>query len=397
MILAGAGIPTGRSVSTLARTIDLPSTILDYLGLAPVMGTGRSLRDSIEGRENAAREAYAESLYGFHHLGFSPLYALESGGHRFIDAPRRELYDVELDPGETKDLLQEKRAVSRDMLRALTDLRSRLETAEPEELSVDAETREKLASLGYLPSRAPAKTAGESLPDPKDQMTLFRQIQEAQDRRTRKDCAGVQKSLGAIRKTAPAIPLVYELAASCQLELGQWESAAATAKEALARGFESAAFHRDLGVAALRQGKAQEAEREFRIALALDETSVVVRHHLGDTLRGQRRDEEAIRAYRDALALNPRYAYSWNGLGMSLARGGKNQEALAAFRKVVELEPEEPGGIFNLAVQLERTAAREEALRLYRRFLEISSDEKFARERARAREALKAQSQPNRW
>lgn len=180
MILAGAGIPRGRSISTLARTIDLPATILDYLGLAADMGSGRSLRPLVEGEEDPPRAAYAESLYGFHHLGFSPLYALESENHRFIDAPRRELYDVGLDPGETRDLLQEKRSVSRELLQALTELRSSLETGDPAELGVDTETEVKLRSLGYLSSRAPAK-GGEPLPDPKDQMELFRRIQEAQD------------------------------------------------------------------------------------------------------------------------------------------------------------------------------------------------------------------------
>ncbi len=389
LILAGASVPEGRSVSTLARTIDLPATILDYLGLAPDLGSGRSLRALIEGKDDPPRTAYAESLYGFHHLGFSPLYALESENHRFIDAPRRELYDLDVDPGETRDVLQEKRSASRELFRALRELRSSLDTSDTTELALDAETREKLASLGYLPSRASAAKVGENLPDPKDQIILFRRIQEAQDRKLRKDCAGVLELIESIRKTGPPIPLVYELVASCHLEMGQWESAAAAAKEALNRGLESPAFHRDLGVAALRRGKPGDAEREFKIALALDEANVVIRHHLGDALRAQRRDEEAVRTYREALELNPRYVYSWNGLGMSLARGGKSQEAIEAFRKVVELDPGEPGGVFNLAVQLDRTGAREEALSLYRRFLEISTDARFSRERARARDALK--------
>jgi arylsulfatase A-like enzyme/Flp pilus assembly protein TadD len=394
MILAGPGLPGGRSISTLSRTIDLPATILDYLGLPPALGSGRSLRSAIEGKDEPSRVAYAESLYGFHHLGFSPLYALETGRHRFIEAPRRELYDVELDPGETRDILQQERSVSRELSRALTELRSSLETGGSEELTLDEETREKLASLGYLPSRVPGRSSGESLPDPKDQMALFHRIQEAQDQKHRNDCAGVLETLRTLRETGPPIPLVYELLASCHLELGRWETAAAVANEALAKGFESAVFHRDLGVAALRQGKPKDAEREFRLALALEETSVVSRHQLGDALRAQRRDDEAIRAYRDALALNPRYVYSWNGLGMSLARVGDSASAVEAFRKVVELDPAEPGGLFNLAVQLERTGAREEAQALYRRFLEISTEAKFPRERARAREALKEPARP---
>jgi len=398
LILAGGSIPRGREVSGLARTIDLPSTILDYLGLARDLGSGRSLRPLIEGKPEPPRTAYGESLYGLHHLGFSPLYALESGDHRFIDAPRRELYDVANDPGETRDLLQERRSVSRELFRALTELRSSFETSSTAELALDAETREKLASLGYLASGAAASRSGESLPDPKDQMELFHRIQQAQDRKTRNDCGAVLESLGAIRKAGTSIPVVYELLASCHLELGQWESATAAAKEALSRGIESSTLHRDLGLAALRQEKPVEAEREFRIALALDPANVVAHHQLGDALRAQRRDEEAASAYREALALNPRYVFAWNGLGMTLARGGRNEDALQAFRKVAELDPTEPRGIFNLAVQLDRTGARAEALDLYRRFLEISTEAGFPRERARAREALESTApRPKGW
>jgi tetratricopeptide (TPR) repeat protein len=390
LILSGGGIPPGGAVSSLTRTIDLPATILDYLGVAFDLGSGRSLRALIEGKDEGPRTAYAESLYGLHHLGFSPLYALESGTHRFIDAPRRELYDVEADPGETRDVLQERRSVSRELFRALTELRSSLGTAATAELTLDDETREKLSSLGYLTSHPPANRTGESLPDPKDQMALFRRLQEAQDRKMQNDCDAVLETLAEIREKGTSVPLVYELVASCHLEMGQWESAVTAAKEALARGIESSALHRDLGVAALRQGKPVDAERELRIALALDEANVVARHLLGDALRAQRRDEEAARAYQGALALNPRYVFAWNGLGISLARRGEDGEALQAFRKVVELDPKEPRGLFNLAAQLDRTGARDEALALYRRFLDISTEAEFPRERARAKEALKA-------
>jgi len=389
LILAGGGVPRGRAVSGLSRTIDLPATILDYLGIALDLGSGRSLRALMEGKDDPPRTAYAESLYGLHQLGFSPLYALESGNHRFIDAPRRELYDLETDPGETRDLLQERRSVSRELFGALTELRSSLDTASTTELALDDETRGKLSSLGYLTARAPANRPGESLPDPKDQMAVFRRIQEARDRKVQNDCEAVLETLAKIREKATSIPVVYELVASCHLEMGQWERATAAAKEALARGIESSALHQDLGVAALRQGNPVDAEREFRLALALDEANVVAHHRLGDALRAQRRDEEAARAYRRALALNPRYVFAWNGLGMSLARGGKDDEALQAFRKVVELDPKEPRGFFNLAVELDRTGARDEALALYRRFLDISTDAEFPRERARAGEALK--------
>ena len=59
------------------------------------------------------------------------------------------LYDLASDPGETRDLYREGDPEAAELL-ALLDQLAAMPRAEGDEIGVDAETRERLRSLGYL-------------------------------------------------------------------------------------------------------------------------------------------------------------------------------------------------------------------------------------------------------
>src|SRR6266849_574713 len=74
------------------RGIDIPPVV-----------QGRSLLPLARG-SRLDLAALSETWYPRHHFGWSELVALRDGRYKFIAAPRRELYDIETDPGETRDL-----------------------------------------------------------------------------------------------------------------------------------------------------------------------------------------------------------------------------------------------------------------------------------------------------
>ena len=84
-----------RVSRTVARSIDVLPTLVDYAGLPrPSDVDGRSLRPAADGHEMTDAPSYAESLYPELELGWAPLYAWRVGGLKFIKAPRPELYDL---------------------------------------------------------------------------------------------------------------------------------------------------------------------------------------------------------------------------------------------------------------------------------------------------------------
>jgi type IV pilus assembly protein PilF len=99
-----------------------------------------------------------------------------------------------------------------------------------------------------------------------------------------------------------------------------------------AKDRKTADIHHDLGVEALRAGRAPEALKEFDAALALDPDFPEAHRGRGLVLDlGFGHRDEAEKAYRRALALRPSYPEAYNDLGQLLARSGRYDDAVAAF------------------------------------------------------------------
>src|SRR5205823_477854 len=145
-----------RVVSEPARHIDVLPTVLDALNIrAPDGLPGRSLMPAATGRrapDDTARRAepvtYFEALSGTLNRGWAPLFGIAIGRFKYIDLPIPELYDVEDDPHELRNLAggQPRRVDDmRAALRALAPAGRRVEGR-----AEDPETRERLRSLGYF-------------------------------------------------------------------------------------------------------------------------------------------------------------------------------------------------------------------------------------------------------
>ena len=81
-------------------TTDLLPTVLDLLDIAPPAALAkRSLRGYLAGTNENGRLVFSETDYPLR-FGWAPLRAVRSGGFKFIEAPRPELYDLGKDPGE---------------------------------------------------------------------------------------------------------------------------------------------------------------------------------------------------------------------------------------------------------------------------------------------------------
>jgi arylsulfatase A-like enzyme len=168
----------GRRVSEPVRIVDVMPTVLDLLGqsAAPAID-GQTLVPLMTGAARASRlEVYSESRYGLDRFGWSPLSALREGRFKVILAPRPELYDLDADPNESSNLYQQRADLAASMTRRLRTL-TRPAQAAPTSSPGDAETRARLAALGYVAASSPASgNAAPTLADPKDRIDLYKQL-----------------------------------------------------------------------------------------------------------------------------------------------------------------------------------------------------------------------------
>jgi choline-sulfatase len=161
-------------VEAQVQTTDVLPTVLDLLDIAaPAALAKRSLRGEFaEGKEND-RLVFGETDYPLR-FGWAPLRAVRSGGFKFIEAPRPELYDLGKDPGELKNEYEPWNPTVQHLRAELTSSAMRPPRASASSGTASSKTLNELRALGYLgPADAQSSTNVpelSSLPDPKDKI-----------------------------------------------------------------------------------------------------------------------------------------------------------------------------------------------------------------------------------
>jgi len=147
-------VPAGRRIDSLVQLNDLAPSILEWLHLPiPQTMSGISLLPALRG-ESPREYAYSEFiLYGDERLSY------REGSWKLILGPEleeAELYDLDVDPGETVNLRQERPKIFQRLARGLqaVETRSRklgqAQAGQTSPVTVDEETRRELRALGYI-------------------------------------------------------------------------------------------------------------------------------------------------------------------------------------------------------------------------------------------------------
>jgi arylsulfatase A-like enzyme len=171
-----------RRVDSAVRLVDVMPTILDMLDLPQPTGNGVSLTELMNGRRRHLDvDVYAESLYP-QRFGWSPLRAVRSGRFKLIDAPRPEVYDLDRDPFEERNIHHERRALAKALAARVNVLAtgSRQPAIQNSPAPILREVEARLAALGYVGSSAGGEPQRDApLPDPKDCLHTLWQEQDS--------------------------------------------------------------------------------------------------------------------------------------------------------------------------------------------------------------------------
>jgi Flp pilus assembly protein TadD len=353
-LLAGPGVPAGERKRGIARTRDLLPTLLGRLGVPAPAG--------LDGTDLFARppavESYAESVYPAT-FGWAPLHAFRLGRFKRIEAPRPELYDLEADPGETHNLLEQHPQEAGRLKAALATFRAqeRASTA----TATDPEVAERLKALGYVAS-APAVVADATArPDPKDVLPQFRAFEEASWAAARGDHAAAVRGLAPLVAGDPRNAVFRRGLAASLRQLGRDEEAVSVLAtlDSVSAG-DAVAWH-ERAVSLAQAGRVEAAIESEKRAIALNASLPEPFVHLGVLEAGRGRIADALRAFETATLLDPNNAIAWNNRGNALSALGRTSEAEDAYRKASALAPDDPDPRNGLGVLLVRAGRLAEA------------------------------------
>ena len=332
LILSGPGVPAGRSVNRAVGTRALASTLLALLGFdAEARAFGHGLHFGASAKGVAASPVYSEASMPASAYGWSPLRAATDERYRLIVAPRPELYDLAIDPEESRNLFGDRADAAGRLRRAIAEAERSTRIATPAPAA--AELAESLRRLGYL-SGSSSRADGM---DPKDGIFLLLEFEQARNwTRQGRNREAVGKLRDLVRRSPGNVPFLSRLG---EAEVAVGETAA--------------------GLATFRQAVALNPELDF------------LHSHIAKLYAGAGRLTEAREEYEAALALNPRSAPAWLGLAEIASREGPASEELRLLRRG-EAAGTNSAAIFARLAQVELPAGdlaearrhAEEALRL---------------------------------
>jgi choline-sulfatase len=382
LVVRGPGVKPGTRLVGLARTIDLFPTIIELTGLAggETSTSGRSLAPGLSGTKLEEAPSFAESLVPLLHYGWSDLRAIRDGRWKYILAPKPELYDLENDPGELKNLVDADPAKASAM-RASLETRMRAEKAAVgaaglTKPAVSPEQLERLGALGYVGPGRPVspKSSGANGTkadgrgtgsDPKDKLADYKALSGL-----------MQQALVALRGGRPAeavAPLqavakrgidTYEshfYLARAYAGVSRWREAAAEYERALARLPGDIEAWRGLGMSRVGLNDGRGAVAAFDKLVALAPRDPVALMQLGESYRDVARYQDAARVIREAPAIDPKPAQYWNSLGTVLGASGQMADAERAFAEAASREPTNGMYAYNHGLALHGLGRKDEA------------------------------------
>jgi arylsulfatase A-like enzyme/tetratricopeptide (TPR) repeat protein len=371
----------GRRVPAPVQHIDLVPTILDMAGAPEVSGLrGRRLRPVLESATGSLPEPgfYAEAFYSRYHFGWSELYSLTDARYRFIKAPRPELYDLQSDPRERRNLASERPQAVTAARAAVDRLLAGARPTEPARVS--AEDLQRLQALGYIGTQVADPTApGDALPDPKDKAGVLGQMQLAASLAGRRDFdAAIEKLQGVVAQD-PGIKDAWLQLGVLLARAGRYGDSLDAFKRQVALDPNDANSFVSVAGVLVRLDRLAEAQANAEMALAKASGDARARTSACEVLAKiafERRNDAAARRYALlAQEADPGFPLPAFVEGRILHRDRRFEEALARFQEAVrqvaghpftipELHYYEGDTLANLAREEEAVAAFQRELRL---------------------------------
>jgi choline-sulfatase len=373
----------GRRVSDTVRSIDILPTALELLGIASSEHLeGTSVVPLMTGsKKELGLAAYSEAVYPRFHFGWSDLRALTAGRYKYVAAPRPELYDLQQDPKETRNIYGERQALGDRLNQELVALEARMSAstaaAAPKPAAeVDPEARERLAALGYVGTFVTSTSSDRAgLADPKDKIQLFNLMTQA--RETSRHDPESEQGLHALQHVVDEDPNVIDawfMMGNEYYRRHEYTRAIAEYKRALELKPDYDLVVINMANAYRALGRDEEAMIGYRRFIELDPGNAQIRYETAQILIDNGKLDEAQTELTHALALEPKLAAARNALGVLALRRGDTSGADREIRAAIAEKPDVRLAHYNLALLAEQQGDLQRAIAEYTKEIDLHAN-----------------------
>ena len=380
---------TGRTVKSVVSTVDIAPTLLQLAGVDDQLSRqfqGRSLAGLVSGRSSGEnRVAYSETLYPQNSFGWSALKAIITNHYVYIEAPDAELYNLDNDFAEKKNLYGQKRADANALKAQLDGIERRYASNVPASSGgpqLSQETLEKLKSLGYLAYSAPsaATKPGAKLADPKTKVQAFRLILRASDLAQAGRYREADRLVQQVAQTEPNLYLIPFMR-------GEYASNEGRNKDAQEQFLACLKLNPDFLQAMMGVAKAYHADGQNDKAKTFLELAVHKYPHdflayygLAVIAAETKQFDQAIVYYQACLREKPDYSLASLGLGIAQVETLKYAEALPNLKRAAGVGGNQEVLRLNyMGIASDHTGDLPGAIKLYQQTLALAPDFPAAR------------------
>jgi tetratricopeptide (TPR) repeat protein len=294
LLIAGPGVPV-RRYEKLAATIDVFSTILDYIGVKAPECDGLNLLNQVGNEDRAIPMEAMMAARGF---GISGVSGIRSRNWLWEASPEDYLWDLEKNPLETENLAEKLPG----KVKSLRELRKSFgSTTAHRRAKTGAGLMKDLQSLGYI--------TGNMQPG-KESVRDFLKI----GGEWHKQAVFMQKN-------------------------GKYTEADKIFRRFLKRYRNSANIWQKAGMVSVQLQDFTEAEKRFRRSIELDPQSAAAHLDLANVLYFKKRYGEAEQEYKKVLEADPEDMFALYNLGLLFAKKGRYKEAAVFWEKYLEFYP----------------------------------------------------------
>jgi arylsulfatase A-like enzyme/Flp pilus assembly protein TadD len=369
----GSAAPAGSGevIDTAVRHIDIVPTVLEAIGApAATALPGTSLLDLMRRGRGDDRPSYFEAMTANLSRGWAPLRGVIVGRDKYIDLPLEELYALDRDEHEQRNL----RTAEQNRTEVLQNALRGFNTAPPalpgEETSA---VRDRLRALGYTGgSPAAPRDRYVEADDPKRLIELDALLHRAGDLYQHGRFEEAAQAFQQVIARRPDTADAYRYLAFVYWQGGRTADAIQTLERALQHGV----THRDvrvkLGVYLAETGS---ADRAIRLLEGQAGDDIEALNALGIAYGQARRSEEALRTFRHVLDVDSTNGLAWQNIGTVQLRSGDKAASEASLRRALSIDDTLAGACTTLGVVLSQTGRASEAIDMWKRAVALNATE----------------------